>query len=134
MPEKKIKYLSNEWADEVMKRCKKTLTSEKMKHITSSMLTINTKCPDGKTRAVFYKLVDGAVASVSIVEGTLPKAEFTITADYDMFAKISRSEVKARSALMSGKMFLKGNLVKALTLSPTVDRLNEVIATIPADY
>jgi putative sterol carrier protein len=134
MPEKKIKYLSNEWADEVMKRCKKTLTPEKMKHITSSMLTINTKCPDGKTRAVFYKLVDGAVASVTIVEGTLPKAEFTITADYDMFAKISRSEVKARSALMSGKMFLKGNLVKALTLSPTVDRLNEVIATIPADY
>jgi putative sterol carrier protein len=134
MPEKKIKYLSNEWADEVMKRCQKTLTPEKMKHITSSMLTINTKCPDGKTRAVFYKLVDGAVASVSIVEGTLPKAEFTITADYDMFAKISRSEVKARSALMSGKMFLKGNLVKALTLSPTVDRLNEVIATIPADY
>jgi hypothetical protein len=35
---------------------------------------------------------------------------------------------------MSGKMMLKGNLVKALTLSPTVDRLNEVIATIPADY
>ena len=134
MPEKKIKYLSKEWADEVRKRCKKTLTPEKMKHITSSMLTINTKCPDGKTRAVFYKLVDGAVESVTIVEGTLPKAEFTITADYDMFAKISRSEVKARSALMSGKMTLKGNLVKALTLSPTVDRLNEVIATIPADY
>ena len=59
MPEKKIKYLSKEWADEVMKRCKKTLTPEKMKHITSSMLTINTKCPDGKTRDVFYKLVDG---------------------------------------------------------------------------
>jgi hypothetical protein len=73
MPEKKIKYLSNEWADEVMKRCKKTLTPEKMKHITSSMLTINTKCPDGKTRAVFYKLVDGVVASVSIVEERCPK-------------------------------------------------------------
>lgn len=134
MPAKKLKYLSKEWADEVLKRCKKELTPEKMKHVTSSMLTINTKCPDGKTRAVFYKLVNGAVDTVAVVEGALPKAEFTITADYDMFAKISRSEVKARSALMSGKMVLKGNLVKALTLSPTVDRLNEVIATIPAEY
>ncbi len=134
MPEKKFKYLSKEWSDEVQKRCKKELTPEKMKHITSSMLTINTKCPDGKTRAVFYKLKDGVVETVTVIEGALPKAEFTITADYDLFAKISRSEVKARTALMSGKMMLKGNLVKALTLSPTVDRLNEVIATIPAEY
>jgi len=134
MSTKKFKYLSKEWSDEVLKRCRKELTPEKMKHITSSMLTINTKCPDGKTRAVFYKLTGGMVEAVTIVEGKLPVAEFTITADYDIFAKISRSEVKARSALMSGKMVLKGNLVKALTLSPTVDRLNEVIATIPAEY
>ena len=134
MPEKKLKYLSREWADEVMKRCKKELSPDKMKHITSSMLTINTKCPDGKTRAVYYKLVDGVVDKLQVIEGTLPQAEFTITADYDMFAKISRGELKARSALMSGKMVLKGNLVKALTLSPTVDRLNEVIAKIPAEF
>ena len=134
MPEKKFKYLSKEWADEVTRRCKKELTPEKMKRITSSMLTINTKCPDGKTRAVFYKFTNGVVESVSVVEGTLPKAEFSITADYDLFAKISRAELKARAALMSGKMTLKGNLVKALTLSPTVDRLNEVIATVPTEF
>jgi putative sterol carrier protein len=134
MPEKKLKYLSKEWADEVTKRCKKELTPEKMKHITSSMLTINTQCPGGKTKAVYYTLKDGVVESVTIVEGTLPKAEFSITADYDLFAKISKAELKARSALMSGKMTLKGNLVKALTLSPTVDRLNEVIAKIATEY
>ena len=134
MAEKKFKYLSKEWAVEVGKRCKAQLTPEKMKHITSSMLTIYTRCPDGKTRAIHYKLNNGVVESVSIVEGTLPKAEFSITADYDLFAKISRAELKARAALMSGKMSLKGNLVKALTLSPTVDRLNEVIATVPTEY
>jgi len=134
MSTKKFKYLSKEWAAEVEKRCKAKLSPEKMKHITSSMSTIYTNCPDGKTRAVFYKLTDGVVETVSIVEGTLPKAEFSITADYDLFAKISRAELKARSALMSGKMSLKGNLVKALTLSPTVDRLNEIIATVPTEY
>ena len=40
----------------------------------------------------------------------------------------------SRSALMSGKMKLKGPLVKALRLSPLVDRLNEVISTIPTEY
>jgi putative sterol carrier protein len=134
MPENKFKYLSKEWAEEVKQRCKKELTPEKMKHVTSSMLTINTKCPDGKTRAVFYNLVNGVVDSVQVSEGTLPKAEFTITATYDLFAQISRAELKARAALMSGKMTLTGNLVKALTLSPTVDRLNEVIAKIPTEF
>jgi putative sterol carrier protein len=125
MPEKKFKYLSKEWADEVGKRCKKTLTPEKMKNITSS---------DGKTRAVYYKFTKGVVETVAIVEGKPPQAEFSITSDYEVFAKISRAELKARAALMSGKMLLKGNLVKALTLSPTVDRLNEVIATVPTEY
>ena len=44
------------------------------------------------------------------------------------------TEMKARAALMSGKMKLKGPLVKALRLSPLVDRLNEVISTIPTEY
>lgn len=134
MATQKFKYLSPEWAEEVLKRVNEKLTPERMKHITSSMLTINTSCPDGKDRAIYYEIVDGVVTELSIREGEFPKAEFTITADYQLFAKISRAELKARAALMSGKMKLKGPLVKALRLSPLVDRLNEVIATIPTEY
>ena len=134
MAGKKFKYLSKEWAEEVIKRANEKLTPEKMKHVTSSMLTLNTNCPDGKERAVYYEIVDGVVAKVSIVEGKMPNAEFTITADYQLYVRISRAELKARRALMSGKMKLKGPLVKALRLSPLVDRLNEVISTIPTEY
>ena len=134
MSGKKFKYLSPEWAAEVKKRASDKLTPEKMKHISSSMLTLNKNCPDGKDRAVYYEIVDGVVTKVSIAEGKLPDAEFTITADYQLFAKISRAELKARRALMSGKMKLRGSLVKALRLSPLVDRLNEVIATIPTEF
>jgi len=130
----KYKYLSPEWAEEVLRRVSERLSPERMKHITSSMLTVNTSCPDGKDRAIYYEIVDGIVTDVSIREGELPRAEFTITADYELFARISRGELKARAALMSGKMKLKGPLVKALRLSPLVDRLNEVIATIPTEY
>ena len=134
MTTEKFRYLSPEWAEEVFKRTNEQLSPQRMKHITSSMLTVNTNCPDGKDRAIYYKIVDGIVTEVSIREGTLPSAEFTITADYELFARISRAELKARAALMSGKMKLKGPLVKALRLSPLVDRLNEVIATIPTEY
>ena len=134
MSTEKFKYLSPEWAQEVFKRANEKLSPERMKYITSSMLTINVNCPDGKDRAIYYEIVDGVVTEVSIREDELPKAEFTITADYELFTRISRAELKARSALMSGKMKLKGPLVKALRLSPLVDRLNEVIATIPTEY
>ena len=134
MVTEKFKYLSPEWAEEVKKRAQEQLTPERMKRITSSMLTVNKNCPDGKDRAIYYEIVDGVVTDVSLQEGELPQAEFTITADYQLFARISRAETKARAALMSGKMKLKGPLVKALRLSPLVDRLNEVISTIPTEY
>ena len=127
-------YLSPEWALEAGRRLKEDLTPEKMKHLTSSMLTIYTHCPDGMERAIYYRLVGGVVEEVSLRQGDLPEAEFTIKGDYETFAKISQAELKARAALMSGKLTLKGNLVKALRLAPVVDRLNEVLATIPTDY
>jgi hypothetical protein len=129
-----LRYLSPEWAQEALRRLQADLTPEKMKYLTSSMLTVYTGCPDGVDRAVYYRVVDGVVEELSLQEGAWPEAEFTIAADYDTFARISRAELKARSALMSGKMSLKGNLVKALRLAPVVDRLNEVLATIPTDY
>ncbi len=129
-----FEYLSQEWVQEAAKRLREKLDPDKMKHITSSMLTVYVNCPDGKDRALYYGIVDGVVDEVSMHEGDLPSAEFTITSDYEVFAAISRAELKARAALMSGKMSLKGNLVKALRLAPVVDRLNEVLSTIPTEY
>jgi putative sterol carrier protein len=129
-----FRYLSPEWAEEATRRLQTDLTPEKMKHLTSSMVTIYTNCPDGIDRAVYYRLVDGVVEEVSLQEGEAPQAEFSIKGDYETFAQISQAELKARAALMSGKLTLKGNLVKALRLAPVVDRLNEVLATIPTDY
>jgi putative sterol carrier protein len=130
----KLKYISPEWADEAYRRLRQELTAEKMKFVTSSMVTHYTNCPDGKDRSVYYRFVDGLVDEVSITEGELPKAEFTIAGDYETFAKISRAEIGSRSALMSGKLKLRGNMVKALSLAAVVDRMNKVLATIPAEY
>jgi putative sterol carrier protein len=130
----RLEYLSTEWTEEAAKRLRAELTPDKMKHVTSSMLTVYKGCPDGKDRALYYKFVDGIIAELSIREGELPEAEFRIIGDYETFAKISRAELGSRAALMSGKLILKGNMVKALSLASVVDRLNKVLATIPTEY
>jgi putative sterol carrier protein len=129
-----FKYLSAEWVQEASRRLRAELDAEKMKHVTSSMLTVYKSCPDGQDRALYYKFVDGLIAELSVREGEWPEAEFRIIGDYDTFAKISRAEMGSRSALMSGKLMLKGNMVKALSLSAIVDRMNKVLSTIPTDY
>jgi putative sterol carrier protein len=98
------------------------------------MLTVYHACPDGKERALYYRFQDGVVDEVSIREGELPEVEFRIIGDYDTFARISRAEMGSRSALMSGKLKLQGNMVKALSLASVVDRMNKVLATIPTEY
>jgi len=129
-----FRYLSPEWTAEAFRRLKEELTPDKMKNVTSSMVTLYENCPDGKNRALYYRFVDGVVADVSIQEGEPPDAEFRITGDYDTFARISRAELGSRAALMTGKLRLHGNMVKALSLSAVVDRMNKVLATIPTEY
>jgi putative sterol carrier protein len=130
----RFKYLSPEWTQEAQRRLKEELTAEKMKHVTSSMITFYRNCPDGKDRALYYRFVDGVIDQVSVLEGELPPAEFRITGDYETFARISRAEIGSRSALMGGKLRLDGNMVKALSLAAVVDRMNKVLATIPTEY
>ncbi len=134
----KLQYLSKEWIDEVIKRVEASLTAEEMKHVSSSMVNIVENCPDGSTRHMYFRFEDGllaeALVGTSDDEVASKEAEFRIIGEYDTFAKISRAELGARSALMRNKIKLKGNMVKALRLSSVVDKLNKIIATVPTDY
>jgi hypothetical protein len=130
-----LAYLSPEWAAEVEKRLKEGLTPEKMNNLTSSMNNVYTGCPSGAAEKYFFVgFEDGAVSRVEVGEGKGPAAEFTITGDFDTFAKISRAELGAQKALMGGKLKLRGNMVKALKLASLCDRINKIIATIPARF
>lgn len=129
-----IKYLSPEWTAEAGQRLRSQLTPDQMKNLTSSMLTVYTNCPDGKDRALYYKLENGIFTDISIREVPFPEAEFVISGDYDTFAKISRAELGSRSALMGGKLRLQGNMVKALSLASIVDRFNKILSEIDCEY
>ena len=129
-----VQYLSEDWRAEVEKRLKEGLTPEKMNYSSSSMNNRYLNCPDGKTHYFFVGFNEGEVESVQVGEGEGPKAEFIITGDYEVFAQVSRAELNAQRALMGGNLKLKGNMVKALKLASTVDRLNKIIATIETEF
>jgi putative sterol carrier protein len=129
-----LKYLSPEWTLEAQLRLRSQLTPETMKNLTSSMLTVYHNCPDGQDRALYYKIENGIFTDISVRQEPYPEAEFIISGDYETFAKISRAELGSRSALMSGKLRLTGNMVKALSLASIVDRFNKVLAEIPCEY
>jgi putative sterol carrier protein len=129
-----IKYLSPEWTAEAQQRLRSQLDPETMKHLTSSMLTVYHHCPGGQDRALYYKIEDGIFTDISVRQEPFPEAEFIISGDYETFAKISRAELGSRSALMTGKLRLTGNMVKALSLASIVDRFNKVLSEIPCEY
>ena len=129
-----FQYLSQDWRDEAEKRLNAELPPERMNYVTSSMTNLYKNCPDGKNRFLFFKFEDGRFADMQVGEGEPPKAEFVISGNYDVFAKITRGELGAQRALMTMKLKLKGNMVKALKLASLADRLNKVLASIPTEY
>jgi putative sterol carrier protein len=133
-----LKYLSQEWMDAVIKLVKERLTAEEMKHVSSSMVNIVENCPDGSRHYMYFRFEDGLLAEGLVGtdddEVASKKPEFRIIGDYDTFAKISKAELGARSALMRNRIKLKGNMVKALRLSSVVDKLNKIIALVPTEF
>ena len=133
-----LEYLSQEWMDAVIELVKERLTAEEMKHVSSSMVNIVENCPDGSRRYMYFRFEDGLLAEGLVGtdddEVATKKPEFRIIGDYDTFAKISKAELGARSALMRNRIKLKGNMVKALRLSSVVDKLNKIIAQVPTEF
>jgi len=130
----KFQYLSPEWRDEAERRLKAELSPERMNHTTSSMSNIYLNCPEGKKRFLFFKFDNGELSELLVGDAEPPEAEFRITGDYDVFARITRCELGSQKALMTRKLKLKGNMIKALKLASVADRLNKVLSGIPTEF
>jgi putative sterol carrier protein len=130
----KVKYLSQEWRDEAERRLKQALDSEKMNNLNASMTNIYNDCPDGQKHYLYMKMVDGNFDSFISGVGEPPQADFVLTGSYDVYARISRAELGAQLALMTGKLKLKGNMVRAIKLAKISDRINKIFAEIPTEF
>jgi putative sterol carrier protein len=133
MTEKAL-YLSSQWRDEVEVRLRNELGPEKMKHLTTSVSFIYVNCPDGKDRCLFFSCTDGNITDVDVSEDTTRPAEFVITGDYELFSRVTQGTLSSQRALMSGRLKVKGNMVKALKLASLADRINRIMSQIPTQY
>ncbi|NMD40576.1 MAG: SCP2 sterol-binding domain-containing protein [Deltaproteobacteria bacterium] len=132
--EQTVTYLSQQWRDEAEKRLKGEISPEKMKHLTSSVAYVYVGCPDGRDRYLYFKTTDGRFEQILVGEGDPPQSDFRVTGPYDIFAGLTQGKIKSQRALMSGKLRLKGNMVKALKLASLADRINKVLEKTPARY
>ena len=129
-----LEYLTPAWRDEAERRLHSELSPERMNFVTSSMSNIYTECPGGGSRFLVFRFEKGELTELVLGEGEPPKAEFRITGKYEIFSKITQSQLSSHRALMTGKLKLKGNMVKALKLAAIADRMNKVLSKIPARY
>ena len=134
----KLRYLSQDWLEEVIIHIKENLTPEDMKNVSSSMKNVYSNCPDGKIHYLYFKfengVLDEALIGTDEDEVATKHSEFQIHGDYETFALISQAKLGARSALMRNRIKLKGSMVKALRLASVVDRLNKIISTVPTEF
>ncbi|MGD0821980.1 MAG: SCP2 sterol-binding domain-containing protein [Desulfomonilia bacterium] len=132
--ENKVTYLSSQWRDEVEKRLNTEITPEKMKHLTSSVAYVYLDCPGGKDKFLYFKMDNGKFTKVLVGDSEPPEADFRVTGPYDLFANLTQGKISSQRALMSGKLKLKGSMVKALKLASLADRINKVLGSIPTQY
>lgn len=119
-----MKFLTEEWCSEFTALAKDTFSPEK----TPSKLTITlcecyNKVPQygGDTVWIMYTFKNGVLLDVELGTGrsNAPTADYTSDADYDVFIRTMTGELNTVKALTSGKIKLKGNLMKGLKMLDT---------------
>lgn len=79
----------------------------------------------------WFKLEDGQ-AEVGL--GEIPDPEATLTQDYDTAAALSRAELNATAAYMSGKLKIQGDLMKLMGLQGMFNTMPEAVKGVEVDY
>jgi hypothetical protein len=129
-----LAYLGDEWRDEAERRLSAELDADDLKRVTTSLTNVYRSCPDGGARYVHVAYRDGRLADLRVGMGAAPPAEFRVTGDYEVFARVTRGELGSQRAIVSGLLTLEGSLWKALRLVTIADRLNRVLAGIPTRF
>lgn len=124
-----VKYLSEEWAKSVTEALN---SSDSFKQQAAGK-TVNLQqvvTGDNETK-YYFKLQDGQ-ADVGI--GEIDDAEATLTADYETSAALSRAELNATAAYMSGKLKIQGDLMKLMQLQGLFNAMPEAVKSVDVEY
>ena len=125
-----VKYLSEDWAKQVTEALNGNDTFRQQAAGKTVKLQNVVTGADGETR-YYFKLQDGQ-ADVGL--GDLDDAEATLTADYETSAALSRAELNATSAYMSGKLKIQGDLMKLMQLQGMFNAMPQAVKDVEVQY
>jgi putative sterol carrier protein len=124
-----VKYLSEEWAKEVTEALN---SSDSFKQQAGGKTVKLQQVITGDSEVKYYfKLQDGQ-ADVGI--GEIDDAEATLTSDYETSAQLSRAELNATAAYMSGKLKIQGDLMKLMQLQGMFNAMPEAVKGVDVEY
>ena len=125
-----IKYLTEEWAKSVTEALNADAGFQQQAAGKTVKLQNVVTGQDGETK-YYFTLQDGQAA---VGLGDLDDAEATLTADYDTSVALSKNELNATAAYMSGKLKIQGDLMKLMQLQSLVNTIPEATKDIDVEY
>jgi putative sterol carrier protein len=124
-----VKFLSEEWADAVTDALNSNdAFKQQAQGKTVKVQQVVTTPEESK----YYFTLDDGQAQVAV--GELPDAEATLTQDYDTAVALSKNELNATAAYMSGKLKIQGDLMKLMQLQSLFSTLPQAIKGIDVEY
>ncbi len=125
-----VKFLSEEWASRVTEALNSNDAFKQQAAGKTVKLQNVVTAPDGEKR-YYFKLDDG---TAEVATGDLADAEATLSSDYDTAAAMSRNEINATAAYMSGKLKIQGDLMKLMQLQGLFNTLPQAVKAVDTEY
>jgi putative sterol carrier protein len=125
-----VKFLTDEWAKAVTDALNSNEAWKRQAAGKTVKIQNVVSTPDGERR--YYLNLENGQSEVAT--GDLPDPEATLSSDYETAAAMSRNELNATAAYMSGKLKIQGDLMKLMQLQGLFNTLPQAIKGIDVEY
>jgi putative sterol carrier protein len=126
-----VKFLSEEWAQAVQDSLNSNETFKASAGSQAARIQQVVAGADGETK--YWFTLDGGEVKLGIGELDDPK-DATISQDYDTAVALSKNELTATAAYMSGKLRVAGDLMKLMQLQGALGQMPAALKDLDVDY
>lgn len=125
-----VKFLSDEWAQAVTEALNSNDAFKQQAQGKTVKIQNVVNTPEGEKK-YYLDLKDG---QATVATGELPDAEATLSSDYDTATALTKAELNATAAYMSGKLKIQGDLMKLMQLQGLFNTLPQAVKEIDVEY
>jgi putative sterol carrier protein len=125
-----VKFLSDEWARAVTEALNSNDAFKQQAQGKTVKIQNVVNTAEGEKK-YYLDLQDG---QATVATGELPDAEATLSSDYDTATALTKAELNATAAYMSGKLKIQGDLMKLMQFQGLFNTLPQAVKGIDVEY